>query len=43
MPGIQLASGENAKIALDEALKDAVSKLFNDGTFIDALFKASTA
>jgi uncharacterized lipoprotein len=28
--GIQLASGSNAKIALDAALKDAVSKLFQD-------------
>lgn len=43
LPGIHLASGENAKIALDEALKDAVSNLFNDRAFIDSLFKASRA
>ena len=31
---LQLASGSNAKVALDTALKDAVSKLFNDAAFI---------
>lgn len=38
---LQLASGKNAKTALDGALKDAISKLFDDPTFIDSIFKAS--
>jgi hypothetical protein len=38
---LQLASGKNAKIALEGALKDAISKLFDDPTFIDSIFKAS--
>ncbi len=38
---VQLASGKNAKIVLDAALKDAISKLFNDTSFLDSLFKAS--
>lgn len=38
---LQLASGKNAKIALDGALKDAISKLFDDPSFIDSIFKAS--
>lgn len=33
---IQLASGANAKIALERALHDAVSKLFADGAFVDS-------
>ncbi len=36
---VQLASGKNAKIALDGALKDAMSKLFADPAFIDSCFK----
>jgi len=36
-PNIQIASGENAKVALDSALKDAMNKLFSDQDFIDAL------
>jgi uncharacterized lipoprotein len=40
IPGIQLASGENAQSALDAALKDAVTKLFDDSSFIKALFAA---
>jgi uncharacterized lipoprotein len=40
-PTVQLASGKNAKIALDRALKDAISKLFDDASFIDSIFKAS--
>ncbi len=39
-PSIQLASGTNAKAALELALRDAVSKLFNDRGFLDALIKA---
>ncbi len=39
-PGIQITSGENAKIALDSALNDAVAKLVNDSLFIGSLFKA---
>jgi len=38
---IQLASGSNAKIALDASLADAVAKLFGDPQFIDTLLKAS--
>jgi uncharacterized lipoprotein len=38
---IQLASGTNAKIALDAALADAIAKLFGDPQFIDSLLKAS--
>lgn len=34
---IQLATGNNAKLALEGALKDAVSKLVNDSDFIMAL------
>ena len=41
--GIQLASGENAKIALDAALQDAVSKLFQDPQFLESIVKAATA
>jgi len=37
---IQLASGENARMALDEALKDALDKMFGDFAFIDALLKS---
>lgn len=40
--GIQLCSGKNAKMALEEALKDAISKLMNDSSFIAALLKAET-
>jgi uncharacterized lipoprotein YajG len=39
---LQLASGKNAKLALDDALKNGVSKLFNDAAFIDSLFKAAS-
>ena len=37
---VQLASGKNAKICLDVALKDAMSKLFADTAFTDSCFKA---
>lgn len=37
---IQLATGSNAKVALDAALRDAVSQLFADSEFIEALLKA---
>ena len=37
---LQLASGSNAKIALDAALKDAVAKLFGDTAFVEVLLKA---
>ena len=36
---IQLATGRNAKLALDGALKDGVSKLVNDSEFIMALMQ----
>jgi uncharacterized lipoprotein len=38
---LQLASGANAKDALDAALKDAVGKLFGDTAFVDALLKTA--
>lgn len=41
-PNIQLASGSNAKVALDAALKDAMDKMFADKAFIDALLKPAT-
>lgn len=40
--GIQLASGSNAKIALDAALKDAVAKLFQEPQFLESIVKAGT-
>ncbi|HEU5397282.1 MAG TPA: YajG family lipoprotein [Verrucomicrobiae bacterium] len=38
---IQLASGANAKIALEAALKNAVTALFDDPAFVHDLLKAS--
>lgn len=38
--GVQMTSGKNAKLALEEALKDAIAKLMNDSAFISALIKA---
>jgi hypothetical protein len=35
-----MASGTNAKVALDAALKDAMAKTFADSAFIDALLKS---
>jgi uncharacterized lipoprotein YajG len=35
--GVQLASGENAQIALDAGLKDAIEKLFDDSQFLNSL------
>jgi len=43
LPRIQLTSGENAKVALEEALKDGLANLFNDRDCIDAIFKAAGA
>jgi uncharacterized lipoprotein YajG len=39
---IQLAIGKNAKLALEGALKDAISKLVNDTEFIKALMESKT-
>jgi uncharacterized lipoprotein len=39
--GVMLRTGENAKVALDAALKDAIGQLVNDHAFIKALFKAA--
>ena len=39
--GLWVASGSNAKVALDSALRDAVDKLFSDAAFIDAMLKAA--
>lgn len=38
--GVQLASGNNAKTALEGALRDAVAKLTKDDEFIKALLKS---
>jgi uncharacterized lipoprotein YajG len=40
--GVQIASGANAKMSLEGALKDAVSKLMNDSAFTTALVQAET-
>ncbi len=37
---IQLATGGNAKMALDGALKDVIPKLMNDQKFIIALMES---
>ena len=39
-PNIQIAGGENARLALNAALKDALEKMFNDTDFIATLVKA---
>jgi len=39
-PGIQLAGGNNAKIALEAALRDAMAKLFDDSAFLNSLITA---
>lgn len=36
-----IQSGQNAKVALQDALHDAIDKLVNDKAFIQALFKAN--
>ena len=41
-PNIQLATGSNAKLSLDAALKDAMDILFKDKDFIAALLPART-
>lgn len=40
VPNIQITSGNNARLALNAALKDALEKIFNDTDFIDTLLKA---
>ena len=40
-PNIQLATGNNAKIALEAALQDAIAKLFKGPDFTDSLTKAA--
>ena len=40
--GIQLCSGDNAKKALEGALKDVVAKLMQDESFIKALLQAGS-
>lgn len=40
-PKIQMASGENAKTALNAALQDAVAKVFSDPALTESLLKAS--
>ncbi len=41
--GIQLCSGENAKVALDAALTDAMRLMFSDRRFFAALMQTGTA
>lgn len=41
-PNTQLATGNNARIALDKALQDGMAKLFGDNDFIAALTRAAT-
>jgi hypothetical protein len=41
LPGIQLASGENAKVALEQALTDAISNLFADQSLFTAIIEAA--
>ena len=36
-PNVQLATGENAKLALDRALQKGIASLFEDNAFIQAL------
>jgi uncharacterized lipoprotein len=40
--GVQLASGDNARESLDEALKNAVKQLMTDQEFISALLKSGS-
>ncbi len=40
-PNIQLASGDNAKLALDRALVNGMRALFEDQAFIEALLSAT--
>jgi len=37
---VRLPGGKDAQIALDKALKNAMSDIFADPAFIDSLFKA---
>jgi uncharacterized lipoprotein len=39
-PKLQLASGDNARVALEAALQNGLQKLFNDSAFIDSLLKS---
>ncbi len=41
-PNTQLATGNNARIALEKALQDSMAKLFGDNEFIAALTRAAT-
>ena len=40
-PGVQLASGENAKVSLEQALSDAISNLFADSSLLTAIMQAA--
>jgi len=42
-PSLQLATGDNAKVALDQALQNALAKLFGDQKFLDALVASGPA
>jgi uncharacterized lipoprotein len=41
-PNIQLATGENAKLALNRALENGIKILFEDQAFLSSLTKSST-
>ena len=41
--GVQLASGENSRIALEAALKNAVDQLFQDSSFVQSLLPQAEA
>jgi uncharacterized lipoprotein YajG len=40
--GVQLCSGDNAKAALDGAMKDMIAKLMHDSSFINALVQVGS-
>jgi uncharacterized lipoprotein YajG len=39
-PNVQLSSGENAKVALEDALSEAVWRMFNNRRFVGAILEA---
>ena len=39
-PNIQLSSGENAKVALEDALSEAVWRVFSNRRFVGAILEA---
>jgi uncharacterized lipoprotein YajG len=41
--GVQIAGGENAKIALEAGLKEAITKLFDDNAFLNSFFSGANS